>query len=309
MSRYVASAALLLVSLAVFGQTQEAVSPSGRVLNGHLFLPSEVVGDPFITTYLGEGTAFGYATISANQVDNQGNVVGKTQFRLGSLGQGFNFQLGIQDSWAIRLAASGMVLSGINAESALTFGATIGYSLSTGATYSFLLGGVRLAGALDLEYSPHYTVSPLVALVNALVNNTIDTSTLFTSQDTIRLRPALLAAMGLGPALGLRAVVDYVHESVSGTQASSNGAIGLGAALDFDFHALTPVPLGLLAGYKLSMPTAGVVGHQLSFGLFYTGRSNLGLGLETVMQLPAAPAGTSDFLILLVGINLRYYWS
>jgi hypothetical protein len=309
MIRYWASTALLLISIPVFAQASDAGPTRGRVLNGHLFLASQVVEDPFITTYLGTSTGFGYATISANQVDNLGNVVGKTQFQLGALGQGFNLQVGILDSWAIRLAASGTVLSGIDAQSALTIGATIGYSLSTGATYTFLLGGMRMAGALDLEYAPQYIVSPVTALLNTLNNHTIDTSTLFTTQDTIRLRPAFLAAMGLTPSLGLRAVIDYAQEFVSGTQTSNSGALDLGAALDFDFHALAPVPLGLLAGYKVSVPTSGDgLGHQFTFGLFYTGRSDLGLGLETVMQLPAAPTGTSNFFVFLVGINLRYYW-
>ncbi len=84
----------------------------------------------------------------------------------------------------------------------------------------------------------------------------------------------------------------------------------LGAALDFDLHALAPVPLGLLAGYEVSVPASGDgLGHQFAFGLFYTGASNLGLALETVLQLPVAPAGTSNFFVVLVGINLRYYWS
>ena len=144
MVRYAASTALLLVSFSVFAQTSDVGPAGGRVMNAHLFLPSRLVDDPFITTYLGESTGFGYATISANHVDSQGNVGGKTPYQLGALGQGFNLQVGILDSWAIRLAAAGTVLSGIDAESALTIGATIGYALSTGATYSLLVGGCAL---------------------------------------------------------------------------------------------------------------------------------------------------------------------
>ena len=78
-------------------------------------------------------------------------------------------------------------------------------------------------------------------------------------------------ATGLNPSLGLRAVIDYAHQFVSGTQTSDIGAFDFGAALDFDFRALTPVPLGLLAGYKLTVPTSGDgLGHQFTFGLFYT---------------------------------------
>jgi hypothetical protein len=306
--------ALLLVPISVFAQSASPShrtddSAASRVLNGHLFLPSEVVGDPFTPTYLDESTGFGYASLRTTQVDNSGNPIGTSQFQLGALGQGFKFQLGILDSWAARLAASGTALSGINADSALIAGATVGYTLSTGATYSFMQGNLRMAGSLDLDYAPLYTFSPVGALLSTISTGKIDTSTLFTSSDTIRIRPAFLVAMGISPSLGLRGVVDYVQEFVTSTPSSRNGAVDLGAALDVDLRALTAVPLGLLAGYKLMVPTSGDGwGHQLALGVFYTGARNLGLGLETVLQLPAAPAGTSDFYVLLASLTLRYYW-
>jgi hypothetical protein len=315
MIKYLASAALLLVPFFVFAQTppteEMAGGPAGsRELDGHRFLPSDVVEDPFTVTYLDESTGFGYASLRASQVDSLGNVVGTSQFRLGALGQEFKFQLGILNAWAIRMAAAGTVLSGIDADSALTAGATLGYTLSTGVTYSVMLGTVRIAGAFDFEYAPTYSFSPVSALLNTLSTGKIDTGTLFSSSDYIRLRPAFLAATGLNASLGLRGVVDYQQEYVRSTGTSSNGSFDLGAALDFDLRTLTPLPLGLLAGYKLTVPTSGdSLGHQFTLGLFYTAQRNLGLGIQTVLQLPTAPAGISDYFIFVASLTLRYYWS
>jgi hypothetical protein len=314
MIKYIALAVLLLVPFTVIAQTPTqgtgGGSAVGRTLGGHIFLPSDLVDDPFAVTYLDESTGFGYASLRTNEVDSLGNVIGQSQFNLGALGQGFKLQVEILDAWAIRLAASGSVLSGIDANSALTAGATLGYSLSTGATYSFLLSGVRMAGALDLEYAPSYTFSPLSALVNALNTLTIDTSTLFSSSQSIRLRPAFLAAAGLSPSLGVRGVIDFQQEYVKSTTDTSSGTFDLGAALDFDLRALTSLPVGLLGGYKLSVPTSGDSwGHQFTVGLFYTAQRNLGLGIQTILQLPTAPAGVSNYFIFLASLTLRYYWS
>ena len=317
MIKYIALIALLLVPFSVLAQTPTPPaegmgggSAGSRVLDGHLFLPSDVVEDPFTTTYLDESTGFGYASFRADQYDNGGYVVGKSQYHLGALGQEFKFQLGILNSWAIRLAAAGTVLSGIDADSALTAGATLGYTLSTGVTYSFMQGRVRMAGAFDFEYAPTYSFSPVNALVNTLNTLKIDTGTLFTSSDNIRLRPAFLIAIGLNPSLGLRGVIDYTQEFVRSTETSSNGAFDLGAAVDFDLRSLTPLPLGLLAGYKVTVPTSrDSWGHQFTLGLFYTAQRNLGLGIQTALQLPTAPTGISNYFVFLASLTLRYYWS
>jgi hypothetical protein len=315
MNKHILLMALFLVPLSVFAQTQAAAvagdGSGGRVLDGHLFLPSDIVEDPFTPTYFDESTGFGIASFRTNDVDNQGNSIGQTQFTLGALGQSFKLQVEVMDSWAVRLAASGTVLSGINADSALIAGATVGYSLSTGVTYSFMLGKVRMAGAFDLEFAPLYTFSPLTALVNTISTAKIDTGTLFTSSQDIRLRPALLAAMALDPSLGLRGVIDFEEDiNKSGGASTNTGSIDVGAAVDVDLRSLTTLPLGLLAGYKLTVPTTGDGwGHQVTLGLFYTAQRNLGLGIQTVLQLPTAPAGISDYYVLLASLTLRYYWS
>jgi hypothetical protein len=317
MVKYIALTVLLLAPFSVFAQAatpQKAAMDDGsagsRVLDGHLFLPSDVVEDPFTPTYLDESTGFGFASFRADDVDSSGNVIGKSQFNLGALGQGFKFQLGFLDSWAIRASAAGTVLSGIDANSALIAGATIGYTLSTGVTYSFMAGSMRMAGAFDLEYAPSYTFSPVVALVNTISTGKIDTGTLFTSSDNLTLRPAFLVAIGLSPSLGLRGVIDYEQQFVKSTTSSSDGTFNVGAAVDFDLHSVIPLPLGLLGGYKLTVPTSGdSLGHQFTLGLFYTAQRNLGLGIQAVLQLPTAPAGISNYSILLASLTLRYYWS
>jgi hypothetical protein len=316
MIKYIAMAALLLVPFSVFAQapTQTAGMGDGsagsRVLNGHLFLPSDLVDDPFTPTYLDESTGFGYASLRADEYDSGGNVIGKSQYNLGALGQSFKFQLGVLDSWAVRLAAAGVALSGIDANSALVAGATVGYTLSTGVTYSFMLGSVRMAGAFDLDYAPTYTFSPVNALLNTLGSGTIDAGTLFSSSENINLRPAFLVATAINASLGLRGVIDYVQEFVRSTENSSSGAFDVGAAVDFDLRSVIPLPLGLLAGYELTVPTSGDSwGHQFTLGLFYTGQRNLGLGIQTVLQLPTAPTGISDYFIFLASLTLRYYWS
>ena len=316
MNKYILLMVVLLVPLSVFAQKQATVGMGGesagsRVLDGHLFLPSDIVDDPFTPTYFDESTGFGLAGLSTTDVDSQGNVAGTSQFNLGAIGQEFKLQVEAMDSLAIRFAANGTVLSGIDAQSALIAGATLGYALSGGVTYSFMLGKVRMAGAFDLEYAPSYTVSPVGALLNTLSTGKIDAGTLFSSSQDIRLRPAFLAAVGLSPSIGLRGAIDFEEDvNKSGGQSANTGVIDLGTAVDFELRSVTPLPLGVLAGYKVTIPTSGDSwGHQLTLGLFYTAQHNLGLGIQALVQLPSAPAGISNYYVFTGSLLLRYYWS
>lgn len=112
--------------------------------------------------------------------------------------------------------------------------------------------------------------------------------------------------------LGVAATARYEHTFGERTPLSRDDAILGAAAVDFDFRAISPVPIGLLASYQAAVPLNGdQAGHTLDGGVFYTGRPELVLGLETSVR--RFPQGTSigtriDSDAIVGQLVTRYYW-
>src|SRR6478609_684261 len=95
-----------------------------RELNGHLFIPSLTIRDPFLATTFGINTGAGYAWIDGPGFDLRGNASGRDSFRAAALAQTASFQVRLLKWWALRLNGSGGLYGGANAKSALVVGAT-----------------------------------------------------------------------------------------------------------------------------------------------------------------------------------------
>src|SRR5215470_15702823 len=62
-------------------QNETPAMSSGRVLFDHLFLPSDLVRDPFTATYFDIRTTWGYATGSGPLFDVNGQTLGGHDYR------------------------------------------------------------------------------------------------------------------------------------------------------------------------------------------------------------------------------------
>ncbi|HOI11285.1 MAG TPA: hypothetical protein PK313_12485, partial [Myxococcota bacterium] len=106
-----------------------------RALNGHFFLPSEAVTDPFTTTHFGSATAFGYGRFDMTVQDDQGNPQ-DLRLKIAAIQQAMELQVQFAQagpaSFAIRARASGSAAVGVNAESALYVPLTVGYDYGVG---------------------------------------------------------------------------------------------------------------------------------------------------------------------------------
>ncbi len=285
---------------------------SRRELAGHIFLPSQVVFDPFVTTHIGESTGFGYAAFRLGTTDNGQKTNHDLQFAF--LQQTFDFQVAPMKWWAVHVQLGGTVQSGIDADSALIRGAEVGYVVGAGAIFSWKLGRVRLGAGFDFNYSPFYGLSPLTALQASAAAGKVDTTTLFTSADNLNLRPSLLMAIGLHRALGLRLTIDYDH-LFSGSALPDTDELNFGGLMDIDLHQVSKAPVGILLGYKIGVIVSGAVAgdngieHALTAGIFYTGRRNLALGLEALLFFPRFETNQTDYLRVSATFDLRYYWN
>jgi hypothetical protein len=114
-------------------------------------------------------------------------------------------------------------------------------------------------------------------------------------------------------ALGLTANFGYLYKEL---RLSSVGAVdhqnGLqfGIAADFDFAKISSVPLGLLAGYRVSAPIGESDLEKIddvTGGIFYTARKEMSLGLEVGWRsFTIRPPLDSNMTF--VQLELQYYW-
>src|SRR5262245_12376896 len=133
----VAVGACCTLMLGLHSPSARADSPDSSVrreLAGHVFFPSLIVNNPFLSTYVDLSTAAGYAWISGPDFDAGGNLLGSQSLRAEAMGLGLKFQLSLTELVAIRLQAAGGLDGGSDARSALVVGMVEPLSVGPGVT-------------------------------------------------------------------------------------------------------------------------------------------------------------------------------
>ncbi|HWE24054.1 MAG TPA: hypothetical protein VG496_08950 [Myxococcales bacterium] len=284
------------------------------VLDGHQFMPSQLVDTPFRETTFKLGLLYGYGTATGPKYDVNGNVTGTADYTFAALGQTFRFEYKFNDWLSAGAVLLTTLYSGIDGPSAVSIGAdiSVGFGLRGRAGYRF--GPVETAFILDVSNQPGYGILVIAPIIEAIQTGKIDSGSALRSSHTLTVNPSLAASWAPMPALGLTANAAYVYRdvSVAGTHIADQSGIQLGIVADFDFGKISTWPIGVSAGYRLTTPLGSGLDRlervdDLSGGIFYTAFRNLGLGAEI---------GWRDFEIrepldskaVIVQIQLQYYW-
>ena len=92
----------------------------------------------------------------------------------------------------------------------------------------------------------------------------------------------------------------------------SSSSVSLGASTDYDFGAVSSVPIGLMLQFSWTAPVSGSgVQHvtDLGGGIFYTGREHLAVGLQLIARRFAVEQNLDvSWKTYITTIGLRYYW-
>lgn len=295
----------------------EDTPPAGRVLNGHVFMPSAFVPGALTTTsfatYL--ELAYGKTTASA-QI---GNTLYSGSFDYAGVGAIIGYEYAFLDYFSARLGINEFVYSGINGESALVIGTSLATGGSLGFTASLPIGDtLRVGLLLDGSIGPGLALT-IGSGINTIINAcqagdcSAGRGNIFGKRNAYGLLPAV--AMNWAPwrPFGITANVSYGFFWQDLTSGSFNAqAFGLGLAFDFDFKAISDVPIGLQFVYTWTAPTSGTILQHVSDiggGIFYTGRPHLALGLQIIARrFKVQPDVNVSWSTYLATIGLRYYW-
>jgi hypothetical protein len=150
--------------------------------------------------------------------------------------------------------------------------------------------------------------------LSGVSNCQFDFSKLFDQKNVFEVQPGVAASWAPLKSLGLTGNVSWSHSSIersSGGNATLDGLV-VGAVADFDFLAVTPVPVGLQLTFNSFVPVNG--GNldrytDLGGGILYTGRKDVSVGLQVVnRRFRVAPTVDVSWSTLVAIVGLRYYW-
>ena len=286
-------------TLAVPAVAQEAERPSRRELNGHVFMPSAVVRDPFVSTFFrtttGAGAAIGLEIPVYNLSDSLiRTVTGDIAFAQ----LGFEYQQVLGTWLALRASIGGTARLSTSVEALFAEGITAVGGGSLGAT-ARLVQRDRWILSATVDYSTNSLtkVTPLEFAQNladfvreiiesgGTLPDTFPTSELLTEASAPELRGGLRAAYAPKPWLGFTGLVETGWTDPFESEERDRGLFNGGATVGVDFGAMGKIPLGVLG--SVSGQSKGARGSDLAsaatvfgLGLFYTGRREFSVGVE-----------------------------
>ncbi|MFO0625391.1 MAG: hypothetical protein U0325_07195 [Polyangiales bacterium] len=320
--------ALHLVAGAARAQSSEVVpdpQATRRTVYGHTFIPSTIVGSPFVPTSLGSSVGFGYA-----RVTSPNNMGGTSTSHLAALSLGVDMQVNLTDWFAVRGAARGTALSGVTGESVVREGALVTYEATAGATFAWTYRDrVRMGITLDVGYTPDYTINVrgavdefdrLVRLaidrarmtgqLNLPTLSDVNVSNVLSNSQKLQFGGGWQAAVALHRFVGVFFDFRYAHIfDGGGNGRQAFGEFYGGAAVSMDFRAISPLPFGILGAYRMTVPAVSrpELTHDVAAGFFYTGRRSLLLGGEATMSFLPVDADT-DLFVVSGQLVMRYFW-
>lgn len=303
-----------LVSSTARADSVEDFGPR-RQLAGHVFFPSLLVNDPFVSTYVAVFTAAGYDWIDGPGFDLAGNQSGTRSYRAAAMAQGATFQAGLTDFLAIRFSGAGAVDGGASARSALVVGMVLPISAGAGATLSWRLAPtVRFGVTFDFLYTHSRLIQPLDAIHDSLLAGEVRFSSATEKLDSESLIPGATLAIAPCDAVGLLAFAQYNWTRQTDGDTRHFNYVNVGASAQLDLLPNLALPVGLLASYRANIPFEDEIRfvNNVEGGVFYTGRKDLDLGLDAqVKWFDLRP----DHLFRLdtteaIGIiEMRYHWN
>ena len=294
-----------------------------RFFGGHLFLPSILVPDPFISTSFTSSTGFGKAINITVPIENlQGQQVGELSGDVGFMLLEFGYQYAFNQRWAVRVGASGGARSGTTVPAILAEGASAIYGYEVGASVKLLRKRTWLVtGTADFRGNTLYGIAPLdfakAVKQSVATGDTVGAisgaeDVLLSSTDNTRVLAGLRGAYAPSAWLGFMAFVEAGTGDRLDQSSNSIGVANFGGAASIDLRTMKGhIPFGLQGEYRsetLSERNNDTSGgtSTAGLGILYTGRRFFSIGLENSWQQIHQPINGKDFSTVATRILMRY---
>lgn len=308
----VALALGLLVPTLASAQTRD---PSlTRTLNGHRFIPSALIGDPFISTLVRTETGGGIASKVSRDIQNPAldSLIQKLVGDIAFMTLAFEYQYALTDWLALSAEVSGAARIGTGPQSVLSSGITSMFGAKFRATARMLQREKWLLSATArFQPTKQYRLDVL-----GFAERVIEEGKVSEDNSLVIQSNGIGSAGGVSAAYAPRPWLGFVFQGELGyaDRYRDNGlAWNVGTLASIDLNPLYGVPLGFTVSGKQDsfvLENSDLTEKQTSFGwgVAYTGRSDFSLNLET--NHLSVPLIDSDDTIgaNMFRFNLRYYF-
>ncbi len=267
-------------------------------VGGHRFTPSFIILTPFSTPSVSTALLFAYMTPEA-QFGNQ-------DLKVAGFSPTLEAQIPIYKKLTIPIRATGFAAAGINAISALNFGATTGYRVQTGALYQFIESDtLALTGALTISKPHLFAASPLVTAQQLIKGIGQGTSTeLDFGSESTQWYPSIRAAYAFNPTFGLQGNAGVqIFTGTDDQDSRTQAALSLGFDTQLKPRYNVPIALQLIYARNQLITRAGAQNSDtLGFSVFETFSERFNFGGEIGW------IRTGDKNPIAFGFISRYYY-
>ena len=282
---------LIGLAAAISVNPVEAQYTCSRCLNGHRFLPSSLMGDPFNTTHFTNATGGGLAldlTVPVRDLD--GVVTDTIGGDVGFFLLDFEYQKSIIPRLALRGKLSMVGRVGTNGESVVASGASVQFGGAIGATIPIWSNATFAVSAVtDFRSRDQYVLDPY-AFAQAIRDGGLDAdskATLLTTENANHWSAGARGAWAPKDWLGLNAILEAGR--IDSPTAGEKSLTEMGIQVGFDFENLWDFPVGTsLAWREQAGPgrRGEFSGSYRSYelGLFYTGSEHFTIGGDFFWQ-------------------------
>ncbi|HEY6626504.1 MAG TPA: hypothetical protein VIZ21_06090 [Ignavibacteriaceae bacterium] len=318
----------MLLSSNLFAQTEETdklkdvdtsylrTQKQLPILNNFRFIPSEIVYDPFITTFVKIIVGTGLALdLNSYVKDLDGNIRDTLSGDLTYISGELQFQLAVNDWLAFNLGAGGSGRLGTNTYTILTSGISYTSFLTLGGKAKIWQNdNMVLSTTLDFKYQNLYLYS-IYDFVKAVVENEgeIDSTVSLLEKDNIS-STILNLNYAYAPTdwCGVLVIAGWGLGEAFETKTRGNVRVGAAFSVDFDNVDFVEFPIGILASVRYN--SFGEGGSNVKdiftygFKLAYTGHKDFDIGIENTYQSLSYKANEEKIKTILSSFSLRYYF-
>ena len=297
------------------------------ILEGHRFIPTSTVPDPFITSYLRSNTGFGFLLDANIPIQSPGDSIVVLQGDIAFAVLGFEYQQAIVDFLALRIGFGGAVRTGTNGETLIAEGLSATYSFNFGVTgrvlhsENFILSAVadfasnKIIGVDPFGWAERVAAEcgglPEEEVAECILNSEED---LLTSGRSNAITGGARGAWSPATWFGLRGRVEFGAGDAFDPEADLGTTIlNLGAVADIDLIEVTTVPIGFLLGYDAELfgsrgSDIAESATRFNLGLFYTGRKEFSVGVETLWGRVNLTQSEDRVDSSTINLRLRYFF-
>jgi len=286
------------------------------ILNNFRFIPSDVVYDPFITTFIklnvGSGTALDLKSYRKdwNTGEIKDTLSGDLTFIQGEL----QFQLAVNDWLAFNLGAGGSGRLGTNTYTILTSGISYTTFITLGGKAKIWENdNMVLSTTLDFKYQNIYLYSIYDYVKEVVETGGIDSTISMLEKDNVS-STILNVNYAYAPTdwCGVLAIAGWGLGEAFETKTKGNVRLGAAFSVDFDNVDAIEFPIGILASVRFN--SFGEGGSDVTdifaygFKIAYTGHKDFDIGIENTYQSLSYKSSDEKIKTILSTFSLRYYF-